>query len=287
MPGAMRRAVACLCERGDPMATPLTLFDEDRMRAVPAGPLVRVRLTVAYDGTPFHGFALNPGVPTVAGRLVDALERILRHPIELTCAGRTDKGVHARGQVVDFTTAEGVDLAALCRALNALCGPEVAVRDADVVPLEWSSRFAATGRRYRYAIRHGEVPDPFSVRTAWHVREPLAVDLLRLACDPLIGTHDFSSFCRRPKRRDGAEASLVRDVRNARWEVVGPSDLHFWIEASSFCHQMVRSIVGTLVEVGLGRIPAGDVRAIIAARDRRYAGPVAPPQGLTLWDVTY
>src|SRR5690606_31269482 len=109
------------------MATPLTLFDEDDMHAAPAAPHVRVRLTVAYDGTPFHGFALNPGVATVAGRLTEALERVLRHPVELTCAGRTDKGVHAHGQVVDFLTTEGVDLPALCRAVNALCGPEVAV----------------------------------------------------------------------------------------------------------------------------------------------------------------
>jgi tRNA pseudouridine38-40 synthase len=269
------------------MATPLTLFDEDDMTAAPTEPLVRVRLTVAYDGTAFHGFAMNPGVPTVAGRLTEALERVLRHPVELTCAGRTDKGVHAHGQVVDLATAEGVDLGALCRAVNALCGPEVAVREPALVPLGWSARFDATGRRYRYTIHHGEVPDPFSVRTAWHVREPLELDLLRLACDPLIGTHDFSSFCRRPRRSDGGEVSLTRDVREARWEVVDERTLRFWIEASSFCHQMVRSIVGTLVDVGLRRIPAGDVRAILAARDRRYAGPVAPPHGLTLWHVSY
>jgi tRNA pseudouridine38-40 synthase len=269
------------------MATPLTLFDEDELDPEPAEPLVRVRLTVAYDGTPFHGFALNPGVPTVAGRLTEALERVLRHPVELACAGRTDKGVHAHGQVVDLTTAEGVDLVALCRALNALCGPEVAVRDPQVVPMGWSSRFDATARRYRYTIHNDEVPDPFSVHTAWHVREPLGLDVLRLACDPLIGTHDFTSFCRRPKRSDGGEVSLVRDVRSARWERVDEHTLRFWIEASSFCHQMVRSIVGTLVEVGLGRMPAGDIRAIIAARDRRYAGPVAPPHGLTLWHVDY
>jgi tRNA pseudouridine38-40 synthase len=269
------------------MATPLTLFDEDGLTAGPTEPLVRVRLTVAYDGTPFHGFAPNPGVPTVAGRLGAALERVLRHPVELTCAGRTDKGVHARGQVVDFATTAGVDLHALCRALNALCGPEVAVREPALVPMDWSARFDASGRRYRYAIVADEVPDPFSVHTAWHVPEPLELDLLRLGCDPLIGTHDFSSFCRRPKRTGPGDVSLVRDVREARWERLDERSLCFWIEASSFCHQMVRSIVGTLVEVGRRRIAAGDVRAILAARDRRFAGPVAPPHGLTLWHVSY
>lgn len=269
------------------MPTSPTLFDDDDLDPAPGEPRVRVRLTVAYDGTAFHGFARNPGVPTVGGRLTEALQRVLRHPVELTCAGRTDKGVHAHGQVVDFATAEGVDLPSLCRALNALCGPEVAVRDPALVPMDWSARFDATSRRYRYTIRAHEVPDPFSVHTAWHVREPLELPLLRLACDPLIGTHDFSSFCRRPKTGDGTEVSLVRDVREARWERVDDHRLRFWIEASSFCHQMVRSIVGTMVEVGLGRIPAGDIRAILAARDRRQAGPVAPPHGLTLWEVSY
>lgn len=269
------------------MATPLTLFDEDDMHAAPAAPHVRVRLTIAYDGTPFHGFALNPGVATVAGRLSEALERVLRHPVELTCAGRTDKGVHAHGQVVDFLTTEGLDLPGLCRAINGLCGPEVVVRDAALVPLGFSSRFDATARRYRYTIHNDEVPDPFSVRTAWHVREPLDLAVLRLGCDPLIGTHDFTSFCRKPKRSDGTEASLVRDVRSARWEQVDEHTLRFWIEASSFCHQMVRSIVGTLVEVGAGRMHAGDLTGILRARDRQHAGPVAPPHGLTLWEVRY
>ena len=267
--------------------TPLTLFDAEEADDTPSGPQVRVRLTVAYDGTAFHGFAANPGVATVAGRLTAALERVLRHPIELTCAGRTDKGVHALGQVVDFATTPDVDLDALCRSVNALCGPEVAVREPALVPLGFSSRFDATARRYRYTVRAAEAPDPFSVHTAWHVREPLDLDLLRLACDPLIGTHDFSSFCRRPTRRDGEEASLVRDVHEARWVDEGDGTLRFWIEASSFCHQMVRSIVGTLVDVGLRRRRAGDIRSILEARDRSAAGPVAPPHGLVLWAVRY
>lgn len=269
------------------MATPMTLFDEDDTTGAPAPPHVRVRMTVAYDGTRFHGFAVNPGVPTVGGRLTEALERYLRHPVELTCAGRTDKGVHAHGQVADFATTEGVDLERLCRALNALCGPEVAVREMAVVPAGFSSRFDATSRRYRYTIRNAAVPDPFSVHRAWHVKEPLSLDVLRLACDPIIGRHDFTSFCRRPKRIDGTEASLVRDVRSARWEVVDDETLRFWIEASSFCQQMVRSIVGTLVDVGIGKLHAGDIRGILAARDRRVAGTVAPPHGLTLWHVGY
>lgn len=270
------------------MATPLTLFDEDDMTGGPREPQVRVRFTVAYDGTGFHGFAVNPGVRTVGGVLTEALERVLRHPVALTCAGRTDRGVHAHGQVVDFLTTEGVDLVALRRALNSLCGPEIAVRDGELVDLGFSSRFDAVSRRYRYTVRHSETPDPFTARTAWHVKQPLDVPVLQLACDPLIGTHDFSSFCRRPRPGPaGEQASLVRDVRSARWEVVDDETLRFWIEASSFCHQMVRSIVGTMVEVGLGTKRAGDVRGILEARLRSAAGAVAPPHGLTLWEVGY
>ncbi len=265
----------------------LTLFDPEDLDAAPYPPLVRVRLTVAYDGSGFHGFAPNPGVPTVGGRLIDALERVLRHRVELTCAGRTDKGVHAHGQVIDFVTSEGVDLTALARALNALCAPSVAVRDPEVVDDGFSSRFDARSRRYRYTVHNHPVPDPFSIHTAWHVPHPLDLDLLRLACDPFIGTHDFSSFCRRAVRADGEEQSAVRDVHDARWEQVDGKTLWFWIEASSFCHQMVRSIVGTVVDVGLGKRRAGDISGILAACDRAAAGPVAPPHGLTLWQVTY
>ncbi len=264
-----------------------TLFDDDELIEAPLEPLVRVRLTVAYDGGAYHGFAPNPGVPTVGGALDAALSRILRHPIELTCAGRTDKGVHAHGQVVDFATTEGVDLDDLCRSVNALCGPTVAVREPAVVPMAFSSRFDARWRRYRYTVRNHPVPDPHRVGRAWQVPEPLDLAALRLACDPIVGTHDFASFCRRPKRTDGVEASLVRDVRDARWVDEGDGVLRFWIEASSFCHQMVRSIVGTMVEVGRGRIRAGEIRGIVDARDRARAGPVAPPHGLTLWAVGY
>lgn len=269
------------------MPTTLTLFDPEDMDDAPTPPLTRVRMRVAYDGTKFHGFAVNPGVSTVGGSLLEGLERVLRHPVDLTCAGRTDKGVHAHGQVVDFATTEGVDLDALVRSLNGLCGPSIAVRDARVVPDEFSSRFDATFRRYRYTIHNAPHPDPFSTNTAWHVREPLSLDRLRLACDPLLGTHDFASFCRRNTRADGTDAPTVRDVLDARWELESDGTLRFWIQATSFCHQMVRSIVGTLVEAGLGKKTPGDILGIIAARDRAAAGPVAPPHGLSLWEVGY
>jgi tRNA pseudouridine38-40 synthase len=267
----------------------VTLFDDTtETPAAPAGPLVRVRMTVAYDGTGFHGFAPNPGVPTVGGTLRDALEKVLRVPVELTCAGRTDTGVHAWGQVVSFDApTERFDPLTLQRAVNRLCGPAVVVREARAAAEDFDARRSATGRTYRYTVVNRPVPDPFLAGTAWHVDEPLDLDLLRLGCDPLIGEHDFSAFCRRPKLRDGSEASLVRNVRRAGWSEMGDGILRFEIEANAFCHQMIRSVVGTLVDVGAGRRHAGELLGILAGRDRAAASKLAPPQGLCLWAVSY
>jgi tRNA pseudouridine38-40 synthase len=252
---------------------------------------VRVRLDVAYLGTGFHGFAAQPGQRTVGGVLIAAIERSLRHTVELVCAGRTDAGVHAWGQVVTFDARSDVDLAALQRSLNRTLRPNVVVRAATVVAGDFDARRSATGRRYRYRVLNAPVPDPFQAATAWHIETPLDLVSLRLACDPLYGEHDFGSFCRRPPVPGG---SSVRRVRHAAWTAPGsPSGppgegvLLFEIEASSFCQQMVRAIVGTMVEIGTGRKRAGDMAAILRARDRAAAGQLAPPHGLCLWEVSY
>ena len=261
----------------------MTLFDP---------PTVRVRLVVAYDGSGFHGFARNRDVPTVAGALTDAIERVLGTEVVLTAAGRTDTGVHAWGQVVSFDApAEGLDLPRLQRSLNGLCGPAIAVRAAEVAASDFDARFSAIWRRYRYTILNEPVPDPFLAAMTWSIAAPLDLRALRLACDPLIGEHDFSSFCRRPKIPDeAAPATLVRRVLSARWDEVGEGDrrlLRFEITATAFCHQMVRSIVGTLAEVGLGRRSAGSIMGTLRAKDRGRAAQPAPPHGLCLWEVGY
>jgi tRNA pseudouridine38-40 synthase len=238
---------------------------------------------VAYDGSGFRGFAIQPGVVTVGGALAGALERHLRHTVELTCAGRTDAGVHAWGQVVTFDARADADPAALHRSLNRALRPAVVVRSACEVPTTFDARRSATGRRYRYTIRNHPVADPFTAGTAWHVPAPLDLAAMRLACDALLGEHDFSSFCRRPAQ----DASLVRVVRDAAWFDLGEGMLRFEIAASSFCHQMVRSVVGTLVEVGTGRRRAGDMLGIIQAGQRAAAGGMAPAHGLCLWAVSY
>jgi tRNA pseudouridine38-40 synthase len=271
----------------------VTLFDDqvpaqDQAPAAATPAAVRVRATVAYDGSGFAGFAAQKDGPaTVGGTLTHAIERVLGHPIELTCAGRTDAGVHGWGQVVSFD-AEGsrVDPAALERAVNKMLRPVVAIRDVRVVDADFDARFSALSRRYRYTILNEAMPSPFLAATSWWIDRPLDLSAMRLACDPLIGEHDFSSFCRRPS----PEATLVRRILDARWEVVDGDDgrqLRFWIEANAFCHQMVRSIVGTMVDVGLGRRRAGELAGIIRALDRSQASNIAPPHGLCLWEVTY
>ncbi|HZD66312.1 MAG TPA: tRNA pseudouridine(38-40) synthase TruA [Acidimicrobiales bacterium] len=257
---------------------------------------VRVRLTVAYDGSGFHGFAPQPDRPTVAGALAGAIERVVGAPVRLTCAGRTDAGVHAWGQVVhadlpaplgdDGEGTGALDPAGLARSCTALLGPAIVVREARVAPPGFDARRSALSRRYRYSILAGPSMDPLLAGRVWHVADRLDRRALAAATDPLLGEHDFAAFCKRPP--DGG--SLVRRVLDARWSasrVRAGELLAFDIEAGSFCHQMVRSVVGTLVEVGRGRRRAGDLVGILGAGDRSLAGPVAPPEGLCLWAVRY
>ena len=248
----------------------------------------RVRLLLAYDGSHFHGFATNDGVRTVAGSLNDALSTIAQSDIEVQGAGRTDAGVHAWGQVVSVDLPADLDLETLPRRLTKMCAPGVVVREAAPADADFSARFSATWRHYRYLVLNDETPDPFMAATSWHVSQPLNLPLMQMACDPLVGEHDFSSFCRRPKE---GEHSLVRRVVSAEWTEQrtehGARLLRFEIRATAFCHQMVRSIVGTLVDVGTGKFTPGQITGILAARSRSAAGQVAPPEGLCLWEVGY
>lgn len=265
----------------------MTLFDLPTP-AAPAGPLVRVRMVVAYDGTGFHGFALQSGQRTVAGVLSAAIAQVVRCPVELACAGRTDRGVHAWGQVVSVDLPAVTDLDSLHRSLIKLCGPELVVRGIDLAAPDFDARFSARARTYRYTVLNRRVPDPFLTRTTWHVPTALTIDLLSLACDPFLGEHDFSAFCRRPKvPPDAKPVSLVRRVLSAGWTDLGDGVLRFEITATAFCHQMVRSIVGTIVSAGHGNVKAGEILGILQSGERARAAPLAPPQGLCLWRVDY
>jgi tRNA pseudouridine38-40 synthase len=288
----------------------VTLFDPDALATPPdRGPggaaspgaedvgavpgLVRLRLVVAYNGSGFSGFAPQRGRRTVGGALEEAIGVVARTRPRVVCAGRTDAGVHALGQVVHVDLPASIDLGRLVRAVNRMLAPTVVVRRADVAPWCFDARRSALSRRYRYLVLEAEHPDPLLASLAWHVPPPLDLAAMRLGVDPLLGEHDFRALCRRPPpRQDGEPASLVRRVLDASWHAVpAPSGegrlMCFEIEANAFCHQMVRSIVGLLVEVGRGRRRAGEVSSVLAAGDRSRAGPLAPPHGLCLVAVRY
>jgi tRNA pseudouridine38-40 synthase len=257
----------------------------DPQGAAPVAPLCRVRLDVAYFGPSFHGFAENADVVTVAETLRTAMETVLRHSVVLTGAGRTDAGVHAWGQVVSGDITAEADLLRLQRSINRQCSPALVVRSISWAEPDFDARFSAKWRRYRYTVLNTDVPNPFRAPTVWHVPQPLNVDAMQLACDAFLGEHDFSAFCKRPKVEP--PVSLVRRILKAEWAGEQGGELVFEICATAFCHNMVRSIVGTMVEVGLGKKSAGDMLAIIRSKDRAFAGKVAPPHGLCLWEVGY
>ncbi len=239
------------------------------------------RLDVAYDGSEFHGFARQPDVRTVQGEIEAALETILRVPVLTVGAGRTDAGVHARGQVVSFTVDDPVEVERLGRSLNRMLRPEIAVIAVGEAPDGFDARFSARSRVYRYQVLATPVHDPLRRHHSWHVPEPLDVDAMERAAVGFLGEHDFASFCRAAPGR-----STVRTVLQSRWEVDG--DLMVYeVEAHAFCHQMVRSIVGFCVDAGRGRVDPGSVADVLASRDRAAARPIAPPQGLILWEVRY
>ncbi len=239
------------------------------------------RLDIAYDGTGFRGWARQQGQRTVQGELESALSTYLRGPVTTAVAGRTDAGVHALGQVVSFEFDGEVDLDRLPRAINGIIGPEVSVRAASAAPDGFNARFSATWRRYRYRMDTAPTPDPLSRHVAWHVGGDLDVDVMRETATAFVGDHDFSSFCRKVEGK-----SNVRRVTET--SLVASGDfLDFWIQANAFCHQMVRSIVGYLYDVGRGFSDGSQVEQVIAARDRSRVATVAPPHGLVLWEVGY
>jgi tRNA pseudouridine38-40 synthase len=243
-----------------------------------------IRLDLAYDGTGFRGWARqrDAAIRTIEGELTPLIASVVREDVRLSVAGRTDAGVHARGQVCSVVTTSTVEPAGVAAAVNGRLAPEVVVRRASTAPDGFDARFSASAREYRYVIDTAEAPDPFTGRFEWHRPGALELRAMRTAARHLVGEHDFSSFCRHP----GGDRSVVRDLR--RITVVRDADRYaFALRANAFCHQMVRAVVGTLVRVGDGKLASEEVARILAARDRTGTAPVAPSRGLTLERVIY
>jgi tRNA pseudouridine38-40 synthase len=247
-----------------------------------------IALTVSYDGARFAGFARQPGLRTVQGQLESALATSLRCEVETIGAGRTDAGVHALGQVVSFSTeAAGADHAALLRSLNGLVGEGIVVTGVRAAADGFSARHSAVEREYRYRIVPGPVPPLFLATVAWWVKGPLDLGAMREAAAALIGEHDFKSFCV-ASSAEGKRTHRRLDVIEVTPEsMLGEHSICVRVAGNAFLHSMVRTIVGSLVEVGGGRRPPSWLGEARAACDRSAAGPTAPPHGLTLWHVTY
>ena len=243
-----------------------------------------VKLTLAYDGTDFHGWAKqrDPSIRTIEGELLAHLERVLQEPVKLSVAGRTDAGVHARGQVVSFRTGTSVSPERLQKALNTALAPEVVVVRARREPDGFDARFSATAREYVYRIDEAPLADPFTGRFVWLRPGRLDLGPMRRAARDLEGEHDFTSFCRHP----GGERSTVRDLRRLAVARTGDG-ISVRAVADAFLHQMVRSLVGTLAAVGEGKLEADAMPGVLAAHDRGAAGELAPARGLTLERVRY
>jgi tRNA pseudouridine38-40 synthase len=240
------------------------------------------RIDLAYDGSTFRGFAANTGVRTVQGELDAVLATVLRRRVSTVAAGRTDAGVHARGQVVSFSVPEPIDLERVQRAINRVLGPDVVALAVSEVEGDFSARRSAVFRSYRYSIDNGPVPDPFRRWVCWHLPHPLDLEAMNLAGAAFLGEQDFTSICRAAEGK-----SAVRRVISCWWHRE-PGDLVVLeVSASAFCHQMVRSMVAICVEAGRGRLDPATVPAILLARDRGAGRGVAPAHGLTLWEVGY
>ncbi|HET8525327.1 MAG TPA: tRNA pseudouridine(38-40) synthase TruA [Actinomycetota bacterium] len=240
-----------------------------------------VRLTLAYDGTRFRGWARNAGQRTVEGVLTDALARALGAAPRLSVAGRTDAGVHARGQVASFEVNGDTDLQRLQRSINGMLAPEIVAIGVRRAADGFDARFSASAREYRYRIDVGAWPDPFDARFVWHRPGELALSEMREAARSLLGEHDFASFCRRP--RSGGTVRRLERLSIAR----SGDRVEISARANAFLHQMVRTLVGTLVRVGDGKLDPAAVPEILGARDRVRAGQMAPAHGLTLERVVY
>lgn len=243
---------------------------------------MNVRLTLEYDGTRYRGWQLQPEGPTVQGVLEEALTVLLKGPVRVHGSGRTDAGVHALGQVANFACPEERDLWRLRRSLDALTPNDITVKAVEEAAPSFDARRDARRRVYEYRLWNHPWRSVFHDRYAWYVSRPLDLDAMRAALPALEGEHDFSSF-----RAAGCGAATpVRRVYHSglrRWE----DHWVYRIEATGYLRHMVRNVVGTLVEVGLGEREAGSLAALIASRDRNRAGPTAPARGLFLVEVRY
>jgi tRNA pseudouridine38-40 synthase len=259
------------------------------------------KLTLAYDGTAFHGWQIQPGLPTIQGELQSALHRILGsggnapEPAPLPQgSGRTDTGVHALGQVASFTLTAPIPPENLARALNRTLPAAIRVLESRIVPEAFHARHSALAKTYEYRIFRGSLCSPFLAPYVHASRWPLDLDELHRAARDVVGEHDFISLAasdpeltERGDDEDSPVRSTIRRIFSSEWQELPGDLLVYRVRGSGFLHHMVRNLVGTMLEIARGQFPAGSMPAILDARSRSAAGPTAPAKGLFLHSVEY
>ncbi|HXZ12965.1 MAG TPA: tRNA pseudouridine(38-40) synthase TruA [Candidatus Sulfotelmatobacter sp.] len=248
-----------------------------------------IKLTIAYDGADYHGWQFQPGVPTIQGALNDAASKITQEKIILHGASRTDTGVHALAQVAHFKTHSTLSPAEFQRGLNALLPPAIRIVAAEEVGMDFHARWQSLGKTYRYRIYRARVLPPFEYRRALHYPWPLDEEAMAAAARLFEGEHDFSSFAASSGGEDdGREREMVRVIYSS--EIVrdaAGAEIAYVVRGRSFLRYMVRKIVGTLIEVGKGRLAPADIPQLFEFRDRTRSGPTVPPEGLYLVAIEY
>jgi tRNA pseudouridine38-40 synthase len=247
-----------------------------------------LRLTLAYDGSEFSGWQVQPDTATIQGTLASAIGRITGEKVLPQGSGRTDAGVHALAQVATFSTESSVPAANFVKALNDILPPSIRILEVGEVAAEFHARKSAKAKTYRYRMHRAPICSPFLARYVWHFPYPLDEEAMTNAAASVIGEHDFRSFAAvDPERgREENEVSNVRTVINSAWVRDG-EEFIYTVRGTGFLHHMVRNLVGTFVLVGKRTLGAEDLPRILAARDRAAAGPTAPAGGLCLVAVEY
>lgn len=239
-----------------------------------------IKLTIEYDGTDFVGWQRQPNGRSVQATLEEAVQQITQEKVSLVGAGRTDSGVHARGQVANFFTGSNLPTYDICRALNGIVPPEIVIHAAEEVDESFSARYNAKEREYRYYI--ARKPTAIERMYSWRLNYDLDLSGMNEVCTKILGIHDFQSFC----KSDSEVDNFLCNVVHAQWKQESER-LIFEIRANRFLHGMVRTLVGTMVNVGRGYTPLENIELILLAKDRTKAGQAAPPQGLFLERVIY
>lgn len=241
-----------------------------------------ISLLISYDGTNYHGWQCQPDVATVQETIAGKIEKVVNHSVKLYAAGRTDSGVHAMGQVVNFHSESSIALKGLVRGINSMIPDDIRVLNAIDVKTDFHARYSAKSKTYLYRILNSRNNSPFYCRYSWYYPFRLNIEKMNDALKTIVGAHDFSSF----KKKHESYKNHMREVLRA--EVCKKGDfVDICLEATGFLRYMVRNIVGTIVLVGTGKLPVEGFVSVLKSGNREMAGPTAPPQGLFLQKIDY